>query len=120
MTSWSSSQLSSQPWSGRHLLSDLPLLEDPDGVAEGVPDAHVGAVAVRDRLLGEVRDSARLSVSYRPRTSSELNTRELIAPLVISSRSCAAVASSCSGGPGSSRKISVTAPGTRTVSQRNA
>src|SRR5688500_6996558 len=36
--------------SGRHLLGDLPLLEDPDGVAEGVADAHVGAVGVRDRL----------------------------------------------------------------------
>src|SRR5688572_6555548 len=45
--------------SGRHLLGDLPLLEDPDGVAERVAEAHVGAIAVRDRLLGEVRDSAR-------------------------------------------------------------
>src|SRR5205807_6928065 len=42
------------------LIGDLPLLEDPDGVAEGVADAHVGAVEVVGGLLGEVGDAARL------------------------------------------------------------
>src|SRR5712691_2437334 len=52
--------------SGRHLVGDLAggsgwrLLEDPDGVAEGVADAYIGAIEVLDRLLGEVRDAARL------------------------------------------------------------
>src|ERR1700680_3768571 len=46
--------------SGLCLLGDLPLLEDPDGVAEGVPYAHVGAVEVVGGLLGEVGDAARL------------------------------------------------------------
>src|SRR5713101_3305668 len=104
--------------SGPCLMGDLPLLEDPDGVAEGVADAHVGAVEVVGGLLGEVGNAARLEVSYRPRMSSALNTSPPSAPFVISSRSCAAVASSCTGGPGSSREISVTSPGTRTVSQR--
>ena len=36
-----------------------------------------------------------------------MNTRPPSAPLVISSRSCSAVASSCSGGPGCSSEISV-------------
>src|SRR4051812_9702347 len=35
-------------------------LEDPDGVAERVAQAHVGPVEVLHRLLGEVRDSAGL------------------------------------------------------------
>ena len=39
---------------------DLPLLQDPDGVAERVADAHVGAVEVVGGLLGEVGDAARL------------------------------------------------------------
>src|SRR5438874_6683589 len=47
-------------WSGLDRLGDLPLLEDPDGVAEGVADAHVGAVEVVGGLLGEVGDAARL------------------------------------------------------------
>src|SRR2546430_7708065 len=46
--------------SGPCLIGDLPLLEDPDGVAEGVADAHVGAVEVVGGLLGEVADAARL------------------------------------------------------------
>src|SRR2546429_869636 len=46
--------------SGPCLIGDLPLLEDPDGVAEGVADAHVGAVEVVGGLLGEVGDAARL------------------------------------------------------------
>src|SRR6266481_8457303 len=46
--------------SGPCLIGDLPLLEDPDGVAEGVADAHVGAVEVLGGLLGEVGDAARL------------------------------------------------------------
>src|ERR1700694_734850 len=46
--------------SGRHLLGDLALLEDSDGVAKRVAEAHVGAVEVLDRLLGEVSDAARL------------------------------------------------------------
>ena len=41
-------------------MSDLPLLQDPDGVAEGVADAHVGAVEVIGWLLGEVGDAALL------------------------------------------------------------
>src|SRR5258706_9149696 len=45
---------------GRRHSRDLPLLEDSDGVAEGVPDAHVGAVEVVGGLLGEVGDAARL------------------------------------------------------------
>jgi hypothetical protein len=89
--------------SGPRLIGDLPLLEDPDGVAGGVADAHV---TPRD-----------LRVSGRPWMSSALNTSPPSAPLVISSRSCGAVASSYTGGPGSSREISVTSPGTRTVSQ---
>src|SRR6266581_1757569 len=44
--------------SGPCLLGDLPLLEDPDGVAERVPDAHVGAIEVVGGLLGEVGDAA--------------------------------------------------------------
>src|SRR5438309_4246044 len=46
--------------SGRCLMGDLPLLEDPDGVAEWVADAQVGAVEVLGGLLGEVGDAARL------------------------------------------------------------
>src|SRR5439155_1103916 len=46
--------------SGPCLLGNLPLLEDPNGVAEGVADAHVGAVEVVGGLLGEVGDAARL------------------------------------------------------------
>src|SRR5438309_8886263 len=46
--------------SGPCLMGDLPLLEDPDGVAEWVADAHVGAVEVVGGLLGEVGDAARL------------------------------------------------------------
>src|SRR6266568_4099467 len=46
--------------SGRHLLGDLRRLEDPDGVAEGVAEAHVDAVEVVGGLLGEVGDAARL------------------------------------------------------------
>src|SRR5438034_6865390 len=46
--------------SGCRLIGDLPLLEDPDGVAEGVADAHVGAVEVVGGFLGEVGDAARL------------------------------------------------------------
>src|SRR2546429_5135229 len=46
--------------SGRHLLGDVPLLEDPDAVAEGIAEAHVGAVEVLDGLLGEVGDAALL------------------------------------------------------------
>src|SRR5207248_6322195 len=46
--------------SGGDLLGNLPLLEDPDGVAEGVADAHVGPVEVVGGLLSEVRDAARL------------------------------------------------------------
>src|SRR5438270_4849111 len=46
--------------SGPCLIGDLPLLEDPNGVAEGVADAHVGAVEVVGGLLGEVADAARL------------------------------------------------------------
>src|SRR6267154_4900845 len=45
---------------GRRHSSDLPLLENPDGVAEGVANAHVGAVEVVGGLLGEVGDAARL------------------------------------------------------------
>src|SRR5262245_16991476 len=49
--------------SGRGLAGFLPLgglalLEDPDRVAEWVPEAHVGAVEVVGRLLGEVGDAA--------------------------------------------------------------
>src|SRR6266851_3346330 len=47
-------------WSGRRLTGDLPLLEDPDRVAEGVADAQVGAVEVIGGLLGEVGDAPRL------------------------------------------------------------
>src|SRR5687767_60393 len=43
--------------SGRRLLGDLGRLQDPDGVAEGVADPHVGAVEVVGRLLGEVGDA---------------------------------------------------------------
>ena len=50
---------------------DLRRLEDPDGVAEGVADAHVGAVEVVGGLLGDVGDATRLEVSYRARQSSE-------------------------------------------------
>src|SRR6266849_751439 len=46
--------------SGRHFLTDLRRLKDPDAVAERVADAHVGAVGVLDGLLREVRDAARL------------------------------------------------------------
>src|SRR2546423_903110 len=46
--------------SGRHLLGDLALLENPDGVAERVTKPHVGAVEVLDGLLGEIGDTARL------------------------------------------------------------
>src|SRR5687767_4462653 len=45
--------------SGRHLLRGLRRLEDPDGVAEGVAEAHIDAVEVVGGLLGEVGDSAR-------------------------------------------------------------
>src|ERR1700690_390484 len=45
--------------SGVRLLGDLPLLEDPDPVAEGIAKAHVGAVEVVGRLLREVGDPAR-------------------------------------------------------------
>ena len=44
-----------RPGAGR---SALALLQDADGVAEGVPNAHVGAVEVLRRLLGEVGDAA--------------------------------------------------------------
>src|SRR5713226_8605299 len=47
-------------WSGRCLTGELPLLEDPDRVAEGVADAQVGAVEVVGGLLGEVGDAPRL------------------------------------------------------------
>src|SRR5687767_10878458 len=46
--------------SGRHLMGDLRRLEDPDGVAEGIAEAHVDAVEVVGGLLGEVCDAARL------------------------------------------------------------
>lgn len=46
--------------SGRRLLGDLSLLEDPNGVAERIADAHVGAVEVLGGLLGEVGDATRL------------------------------------------------------------
>src|SRR5467141_3908936 len=45
---------------GRRHSGDLPLLENPDGVAEGVANAHVGAIEVVGGLLGEVGDAARL------------------------------------------------------------
>src|SRR6267154_4878872 len=45
---------------GRRHSSDLPLLENPDGVAEWVANAHVSAVEVVGGLLGEVGDAARL------------------------------------------------------------
>ena len=47
-------------------MGDLPLLEDPDGVAEGVADAHVGAVEVVGGLLGEVSDAARYKGFVQP------------------------------------------------------
>src|SRR6185369_12974446 len=40
----------------------LALLEDPDRVSERVADAHVDAVEVLGRLLGEVRDAALLEL----------------------------------------------------------
>ena len=46
--------------SGGRLLGDLRLLEDPDGVAERIAEAHVGAVEVVGGLLGEVGDAALL------------------------------------------------------------
>src|ERR1700681_2569223 len=46
--------------SGLRGMSDLLRLEDPDGVAEGVADAHVSAVEVIGGLLGEVGDAALL------------------------------------------------------------
>src|SRR5258705_805898 len=45
--------------SGRHLLGDLRRLEDPDGVPEGVAQAHVDTVEVIGGLLREVGDAAR-------------------------------------------------------------
>ena len=41
-------------------------LEDPDGVAERVTEAHVGAVEVVDRLLREVVDTALLERLVEP------------------------------------------------------
>src|ERR1035437_5921259 len=46
--------------SGHRLMGDFRRLEDPDGVAEGIADAHVDAVEVLGGLLGEVGDPARL------------------------------------------------------------
>src|SRR5258705_779891 len=45
--------------SGRHLLGELRRLEDPDGVPEGVAQAHVDTVEVIGGLLREVGDAAR-------------------------------------------------------------
>src|SRR6266566_230508 len=52
--------------SGRHLLGDFALLEDPDSVAERVTEPHVGAVEVLDGLLGEIGDAARLEGLVEP------------------------------------------------------
>src|ERR1700694_2207886 len=46
--------------SGLRHTGDLLRLKDPDGVAGGVADAHVGAVEVVGGLLGEVGDAALL------------------------------------------------------------
>ena len=97
----------------------LALLEDPDRVAERIAEAHVRAVEVVGGLLREVGDAALLErlVEAVGIVGDEHEAAQR--PLVMSSRSCAAVASSCSGGPGCSSEISVPgSPGTRTVSQR--
>src|SRR6476660_3538266 len=47
--------------SGGRPLGDLRRLQDPDGVAEGIADAHVGAVEVVGGLLGEVGDAPLLA-----------------------------------------------------------
>lgn len=39
------------------LLGHLPLLQNPDGVAEWVANAHVGSVEVLGGFLGEVGDA---------------------------------------------------------------
>src|ERR1700687_4221620 len=46
--------------SGLRRMGDLLWLEDPDGVAERVADAHVGGVGGSGGLLGEVGGAARL------------------------------------------------------------
>src|SRR5919201_6260172 len=53
-------ELQIQAASSPRLLGDLPLLEDPDGVAEWVAEAHVRAVETFRGLLHEVSDAARL------------------------------------------------------------
>src|SRR5207253_6808560 len=45
---------------GGRPLGGLPLLQDPDRVAERVAYAHIGPVEVVSRLLGEVGDAALL------------------------------------------------------------
>src|SRR5439155_17233159 len=62
-SAWSTS--SSQAWdrllsrdrSGGRLLGGLALLQDPDGVAERIADAHIGPVEMIGGFLGEVRDT---------------------------------------------------------------
>src|ERR1700752_2137076 len=44
--------------SGGCLLGDLSLLEDPDGVAERIAQAHVGPVEMVGGLLGEIGHAA--------------------------------------------------------------
>src|SRR5689334_13224815 len=46
--------------SGRHRVAGLGGLEDPDPIAERIPDAHVGPIEVVGGLLGEVRHAALL------------------------------------------------------------
>ncbi len=62
--------------SGRRLVGDLLRLEDPDGVAEGVADAHVGAVealTLLDRARrGDVALVACYSVSRLSRSVADL------------------------------------------------
>src|SRR5205807_3966999 len=116
---WPSLLVSSWPWwppSCRRLLGDLPLLEDPDGVAEGVADAHVDAVEVVGGLLGEVGDAARLEGLVQTPDVVRLEHEPAQGALRDQLPELRSSGFVMHRGPGSSREISVTSPGTRTVS----
>ena len=95
------------------------MLDDPDGVAKRVPDAHVGAIEVIGGLLGNVGDAARFESLVEPPGIVRIEDKAAQGALRNQLAEQLSRRSSCSGGPGCSREISVPPlPGTRTVSQR--
>ena len=88
---------------------------------QGVADTHVDAVAVFDGLLGEIRDAALLEGLEQAPSVVGMEYQRAHGALGDQVPSCSAVASSCTGGPGSSRKISTSgSSGNRTVSCEGA